>query len=86
MCGVCVVCVCVRTYVCIIVLRCLLPYLSSGKKVAVKDLQEEAVKPSFSHESAHDFLKNHFFGVRLERTPGIIVCTYVSMKNFIFLL
>ena len=46
---------------------------SSGKKVTVKDLQEEAAKPSYSQESAHDFLKNHFFGVRLERTPGTCI-------------
>ena len=49
----------------------------SGKEVTMKDLQEEAAKPSFSQDSAHDFLKNHFFGVRLERAPGAyIVCMY----------
>ena len=58
----------------------LLPCLSSGKTVTVKDLQEEAAKPSYSQESAHDFLKNHFFGVRLERAPG--TCMYsVNLCN-----
>ena len=63
-------------HMCVTGLVMLLFCLSSGKKVTVKDLQEEAAKPSYSQESAHDFLKNHFFGVRLERTPGTYIIRY----------